>query len=179
VIGLTRSLSPRGVERREEAGSEPGEDAADALVRQASEEASAGPEAAGDRRPLFGEPSPADRGQGAANVVVSFPAMTQVTVVTDGPAAPLELAAEPVGQAAASPIDDTIGAEAIEAIEADIATLLASLDHGEPTDEDDAGDEQFPESAAADDDGESVTTLLSELNRLWQADPEVAADRAF
>ena len=141
VIGLTRSLSPRGIERSQAAGGAPGEDAADALVRQASEEAAAGPEPAGDRRPLFGEPSPADGDREAANVVVSFPAMTRVTVVTDGPAAPLDVAGEPIGQPAASPIDAAIGAEAIEAIEADIASLLASLDHGEPADAEDVGDE--------------------------------------
>ncbi|MDR3471274.1 MAG: hypothetical protein P4M09_06250 [Devosia sp.] len=145
VIGLTRSFAPRSFE-----GTDDAELAADALVRQASEEAA----------PAMAGPAPAD-------VVVAFPAMAQATILAADALDPLS----PVGEPAAGPTDEAISFEAINALEADIASLLATLDHGEPTDEDLAGKDRLFDSTAGED--EPMAMLLSELNRLWQADSDI------
>jgi hypothetical protein len=120
------------------------------------------------------------------------PALAQVTLVGAEPpaeaaasdataSAPVEAAhapSPPVSGAArgSAGLRRTVTAEAIDAIEADIASLLASLDAppraAEPIVDD--GDEGL--AGAADDDVDAATlVLLSELDRLWRADPMVAA----
>jgi len=131
---------------------------------------------------------------------VSFPAIAKVTVVGSDPgenavaaeveaspilpADPLRLDPLPVPdlpatdtapvEAAADEARDVVTAEAISTIEADIASLLASLDREEL-----AGDAAVSLDSLDDDgsDEAQVGVLLSELDRLWQADPAIPFGR--
>lgn len=154
VIGLTKSLSPLG------RGGQlvPPNEGAEAVVEAAAAEQSA------DAPP----PSTPE--------TTEQPALAQVTVVT----------AEAVS-AAGDPVRQAVTEQAIGNIEADIAALLATLDGAgamPPTGAmpltasiadlpaDDDGDEAL---AAPDEDPDEDATLvlLSELDRLWRADPAV------
>jgi len=149
--------------------------------------------------------APAPQGPAATPgnaVVLTFPAVAKVTVVAaeseEKPLAADEAVELPLPAEAAEPLSalldersifaadsappvggdgvrDAITAEAISAIEADIATLLSSLDREElelngdaPIDLDDHEDDET-----------QVSELLSELDRLWQADAAVGAGRSF
>jgi hypothetical protein len=137
------------------------------------------------------EPAEAVDQAPAETSAADAPALAQVTLVAAEPSvepaasdpgapAPLEAASEPdppvTGAArAGAGLRRTVTAEAINAIEADIASLLASLDAprrpAEPIIDD--GDEGL---AGTPDDVDAATlVLLSELDRLWRADPMVAA----
>ena len=102
------------------------------------------------------------------------PALARVTVVANA-APPAELASE-------APPDEPpeISGDMIEAIETDIASLLASLNRLD----DAAPPEAAPLDAAGDwleedeADEEPTLALLSELNRMWQADPVVSGEHA-
>ncbi|MEO8882084.1 MAG: hypothetical protein ABI377_01490 [Devosia sp.] len=113
-----------------------------------------------------------------SGTVTPFPApgsaLARVTVVTNT-ASPAEMAAE-------VPPDESpeISGDMIEAIETDIASLLASLNRL-----DDAAPPEAPATDAAGDwleedeaDEEPTLALLSELNRMWQADPVVSGEHA-
>lgn len=143
----------------------------------------AGPEAAPARDVAApnGLSAPDAAAPAAAHAV---PALSQVTVVADATTVAADdlFPFEPLADAG---LRSSITAQAIDAIEADIASLLASLDQvrmpsplegaGEDGDEED-GDEGVP--PAADDDVEAATLLLlSELDRLWRADPAVGMRR--
>jgi hypothetical protein len=138
------------------------------------------------------EPAEAVDQAPAPTSAADAPALAQVTLVAAEPSVepaasdsgappPLEAAREPdspvTGAArAGAGLHRTVTAEAINAIEADIASLLASLDAprrpAEPIVDD--GDEGL--AGTPDDDVDAATlVLLSELDRLWRADPMVAA----
>jgi hypothetical protein len=153
VIGLTKSLSPLGH------GGQvvPPNEGAEAVVEAAAAERSA------------------DAAPPSTEVTAELSVLAQVTVVT-AEAAP----------AAGDPVREAVTEQAIGDIEADIAKLLATLDGAgamPPTEAtpltdsiadlpDDDGDEAV--AAADNDDSEDATlVLLSELDRLWRADPAV------
>jgi hypothetical protein len=153
VIGLTKSLSPLGH------GGQlvPPNEGAEAVVEAAAAEQ------------IVAAPPP------LSVDTAEQPTLAQVTVVT-AEAAPAD--GDRVRQA--------VTEQAIGDIEADIASLLATLDGAgamPPTEAkpltdtvadlpDDDGDEAV--AAASDDDSEAATlVLLSELDRLWRADPAV------
>ena len=107
-------------------------------------------------------------------VVLAFPAMTQVTVVVPEilpkvappqEIAPLEPLPVPDATEAAR---NAATADAIASIEADIASLLATLDRSDEV-------VHEPEDPPSDGDDEPTLALLSELDRLWQSDPQTAA----
>jgi hypothetical protein len=114
------------------------------------------------------EDTPAPASDRQPRLIVELPTLSQVTLVAgETPASE--------GRALAPPdtVRDAVTMDAITAIEADIASLLSSmseLSDGRPATDRPAA---TPES---DDDGDDATlTLLSELDRLWQADPMVSA----
>jgi hypothetical protein len=210
MIGLTKSLSPLGFDRSQ--GEEGGRDATPSEAEKPSDDEPAvgSPVVAIAADPDAFPVAPAESapvpvlGQDGGDtdaVVVSFPAVAKVTVVTEevmttdqdaaSVGAPAEESAIPlpeplpvIGLAAANDAspenadtevaDDVVSAEAISAIEADIASLLASLDREELSGDDPLPIELFAGEAG---DDAQVGALLSELDRLWQADPAVSAGR--
>lgn len=183
VIGLTKSLSPLGFDRNEAAPEDRGTEAADALVRQAEGGALIGVGASVAVEP-FMQPT---------NVVMAFPALAQVTVVQEAPPA-LSPAADPAVPSEGPAGSEAITADAINSIEQDIASILATLEREEHAAVDDHAADNHDADDADDgdwlppvfDDAEAVETargdepvgaLLSELNRLWQAEPDLAAQQ--
>ncbi|HVW92609.1 MAG TPA: hypothetical protein VHB74_08370 [Devosia sp.] len=141
VVELTRTFSP--FERPE---ADESEDETDAVVAtaMAEEAAEPGDEPAAALQIAPPKPQPLTL---EARVTTARPALTQVTVV-----APDKV----------EDVDDrqAVMDEAIESIEADIASLLASFENNE--------------EATGDDEPEEATKLLlSELDRLWRADPTI------
>ncbi len=97
-------------------------------------------------------------------LTVELPSLSRVTLV------PAET--PPAESRAVAPLDDArtaVTVDAITAIEADIASLLASM-----SELSDAPPATI--ASTSDNEGEDVTlALLSELDRMWQADPMVGA----
>ena len=203
VIGITKSLSPLSFDRNRDRESDPvpdiEADAADQMVAALTEDApallaeanvaakaddddatpatTAVAEAAqaDDDKPfqLIGPVAPA---ASEAGVVVQFPALAQVTVVAD--AAPSQKPADPTRP---DRIREEVAGDMIDAIETDIASLLASMEPGADDDGDEAvakaGDAGPADSSEDADREEPTLSLLSELNRMWRADPKIAASR--
>lgn len=142
VVELTRTFSPF-----ERGGASENEDETAAVVATAIAEEAAEPGDEPAAALQIAPPKPQTLTL-EARVTAARPALTQVTVV------------------AADKADDdddrqAVMDEAIESIEADIASLLASFENNE-------------EAVEGDDEPEQATKLLlSELDRLWRADPAV------
>ena len=188
VIGLTKSLTvfdrsgpgDDGDEAPAPATDVIGTEATEALAASAAAEAVPGP-------PVAPDPAPGDYGKDEPVVTADPPALQRVTVVAAGPAPAMGDAAQQVSEVPLRlPVEAITGeeaggaitADAISAIEADIASLLASLDRDEML-----GDTSADEIAAgeqdSDEDETSMGDLLLELDRLWRTDPEIAAHRPY
>jgi hypothetical protein len=171
VIGLTKSLSPLSHGRAAEGSS----DTDDIVAGVLAEEAQASP------APLALVAAPAGPADAAAiepaedSGSATAPALARVTLVAAESATP---------PAPVDAVRRAVTAEAIDAIEADIASLLSSLDNSgaAPTRSTDDGEEELDEAGDEDerlagldeDDVEGATQLLlSELDRLWRADPAI------
>jgi len=191
VIGLTKSFTPLAFDRSAAAIDDGDEAPAPAGAAEAATNESAvivpAVSAVAEIAPVPKTDTSAVAAAAAtasapAEVVVAFPAMSQVTVVTgDVPAAPAADAADEPKPLPEGGVD-AISSETISAIEADIASLLASLDHEEglPGTADD-GPVWLADSEADDDEefgqASSMGDLLLELDRMWQADPEIPSQR--
>ena len=98
-----------------------------------------------------------------APLIVELPSLKQVTLVADQHQAVAKL----------DPVREAVTVDAISAIEDDIASLLSTM-----SELSDARPVAVSAAAAGDEgeDGDDATlTLLSELDRLWRADPMIGA----
>lgn len=176
AIGLTKSLSGLTFERDELAGRAAGGDAGDSLDRVEPVAAIEAESAIAETDAIAAETSPdatytagseARDELDATSEEASDPeelALSAVTIVpeTNAPTAQMvEAISHPT-----PPAEETPDAPAVDAIAADIASLLASLDSAQHD-----GVTPVPASlTAANEDGEDQTVvLLGELNRLWLA----------
>jgi hypothetical protein len=179
VFELTKSFAPLGFERHGSARDAGSDNVADALADSAAEPgdvpATLDQLSAAQTLPLPAAPLAPLSGPG---VVLAFPAMAQVTVVVPEvlprDAATLESMPQEIEALDPLPVADetetarhAATANAIASIEADIASLLATLDRSDA--------EALEESAAGEEDEEPTLALLGELDRLWQADPQIAS----
>jgi hypothetical protein len=187
VIGITRSLSPLSFDRTHKG--EGADEAFADLPPGAADDSPALPPAQIDTS--LGAVQPADdtgdvfhavemaveeeSAKPASATITTFPAQSKVTVVSNAPA-PVAAEAQPEALADASSAE--IPGDMIEAIESDMASLLASLnrlDDGPPAEATaEAADGEWREDETEE---EPTLALLSELNRMWQADPEIVAGR--
>ena len=199
---MTRSLSPLSFERgRKEDGE--GIDAFADLTPAAADDSPALPPALGappDAAPkaegggdMFDAVEAAMQEKSAKPVsatITPFPALAKVTVVGNGTVLP-EAIAEVQAEALSDGPPAEISGDMIEAIESDIASLLSSLNRlddaapvtNTPMDADDDWATQMDTAdhwRESEDEAEEEPTLalLSELNRMWQADPEIIGHQA-
>jgi hypothetical protein len=118
--------------------------------------------------PATTEDTAATAGVGQPRLIVELPTLSQVTLVAgETPASESRALAPP------DTVRDAVTMDAITAIEADIASLLSSM--SELSDARPATDRPAVTSESDDDGDDATLTLLSELDRLWQADPMVSA----
>ena len=87
------------------------------------------------------------------------------------------------GTLPAPALDEPIADSMISSIEDDIASILATLERQDLEAAAAAGDDDWAAGDYEEEPGplsdEPVSTLWSELNRLWVSDPEVVAHRLF
>jgi len=194
---MTKSLSPLSFDRnRKDDGHEADETAADSAAGTADDSPSLPPAQIGAAADFAmgagkGDDVPADDmlhaveeamkeedARPVSGTVTPFPApaLARVTVVANAaPSAEIAPETPQLDQPEAE-----ISGDMIEAIETDIASLLASLNRLD----DAAPPETAPMDAAGDwleedeAEGDQTLALLSELNRMWLADPVVSSEPA-
>jgi hypothetical protein len=176
AIGLTKSFSGLTFERDEPTGRGAGEDIGDSLDRvepvaeTAAETASLETEAiAAETGPATDEAaaSEARKELDAAADEGSDPeemALSAVTIVPETNASTMQMV-EAISHST-PPVEDAPEAPMVDAIAADIASLLSSLDS---TQHDGVTPAPVALTAANEDEEDQTVVLLGELNRLWLA----------
>ena len=176
AIGLTKSLSGLTFERDELAGRAAGGDAGDGLDRVEPVAAIEAEAAMVETDAIAAETSP-DAAYAAGSEArdeldatadqASDPeelALSAVTIVPEANASTAQMV-EAISHAT-PPVEETPEAPAVDAIAADIASLLASLDS---TQHDGVTPVSVTLTAANEDEEDQTVVLLGELNRLWLA----------